>query len=240
MDIMVRLAMSGARDTMLAQSVNAQNLANASTPGFRADLVKFTSEQTTAGEISRVVNSVDLRHGELRTTNRTLDVAVNGDGWMTVQAGDGGEALSRRGDLQINGQGQLTNGAGLPIVGNNGPVALPPFAEIEIGSDGTISILPLGQGPNALAVVDRIRLVQADPNGLEKGLDGLLRLKEGFAAVPDQEVELVSGTLEGSNVNPIESLVRMIDLARQFESQVKIMDTAETNDQSLASVMRLT
>ncbi|XOV88278.1 MAG: flagellar basal body rod protein FlgF [Pseudomonadota bacterium] len=240
MDIMVRLAMSGAKDTMLAQAVNAQNLANASTPGFRADLVKFLSEQTAEGEISRVVNSVDLRHGELRTTNRTLDVAVNGDGWMTVQADDGSQAFTRRGDLQVNGQGQLTNGAGLPIVGNNGPIALPPFAEIEIGSDGTISILPLGQGPNSLAVIDRIRLVQADANGLEKGLDGLLRLKAGFEAVPDQEVELVSGTLEGSNVNPIESLVRMIDLARQFESQVKIMDTAETNDQSLASVMRLT
>ncbi|MCB1694333.1 MAG: flagellar basal body rod protein FlgF [Pseudomonadales bacterium] len=239
MDIQVRLAMSGAKDTMLAQSVNTHNLANASTPGFRGDLIKFTSDRTMAGEVTQAINAIDLRQGDMQTTGRQLDVAIDGEGWIAIQAPDGSEAYSRRGDLRINGQGQLEDGAGRPIMGNSGPISVPPFSQIEIGSDGTLSILPVGQSANSLATVDRIKLVEADPTALYKGDDGLLRLPATSPPVPSAKVKLVSGSLEGSNVNPIESLVKMIDLARQFEAQVKMMDTAGQNDQSLASVMRI-
>lgn len=239
MDVMVRLAMSAARDTMIVQSVNANNLANASTPGFRSDLVSFTRTNDTNGEASTPVNATDFRQGELQTTGRSLDVAINGAGWMAVQAPDGTEAYSRRGDLKVNGLGQLTNGVGLPVMGNGGPISLPPFSEVEVGGDGTISILPLGQSANSLAVVDRIRLVTLDEATLIKGEDGLMRTVDGQPGVPDAEVELISGMLEQSNVNPVEALVRMIDLARQFETQIKMMQTAEQNDESMATVMRV-
>ena len=239
MDVMVRLAMSATRDTMIAQSVNANNLANASTPGFRADLVSFTRTNDTNGEASTPVNSTDFRQGELQATGRSLDVAINGKGWIAVQAPDGSEAYTRRGDLKVNGQGQLTNGVGLPVFGNGGPIALPPFSEVEVGADGTVSILPLGQSANSLAVVDRIKLVSIEESALYKGDDGLLKPTDGQPGIADADVELVSGMLEQSNVNPIESLVRMIDLSRQFETQIKMMQTAEQNDESMATVMRV-
>ena len=239
MNVMVRLAMSGARETMMAQAVNTHNLANASTAGFRADLVKFTDEVVDGSGESRLVNAVDFTQGRLQTTGRNLDVALNGKGWIAVQAPDGGEAYSRRGDLRVDNNGQLTNGAGQPIIGNGGPIAVPPFSEIEIGKDGTISIQPLGQPPNSLAVVDRIKLVGVNEGLLTKGEDGLIRLPEGVDAVPSGEIELISGTLESSNVNSIETMVRMIDLARRFESQIKMMETSEENDRSMTTVMRI-
>ncbi|MEM7363536.1 MAG: flagellar basal body rod protein FlgF [Pseudomonadota bacterium] len=239
MDVMVRLAMSATRDTMIAQSVNANNLANASTPGFRSDLVSFSRTNDTNGEASTPVNATDFRQGELQATGRSLDVAINGDGWMAVQAPDGTEAYSRRGDLKVNGLGQLTSGDGLPVMGDGGPISLPPFSEVEIGTDGTISILPLGQSANALAVVDRIRLVTFGGAPLAKGADGLIRSTGGEPGVADAEVELISGMLEQSNVNPIEALVRMIDLSRQFETQIKMMQTAEQNDESMSTVLRV-
>lgn len=239
MNVMVRLAMSGARETMMAQAVNTHNLANASTAGFRADLVKFTDEVVDGSGESRLVNAVDFTQGRLQTTGRNLDVALNGKGWIAVQAPDGGEAYSRRGDLRVDNNGLLTNGAGQPIIGNGGPIAVPPFSEIEIGKDGTISIQPLGQPPNSLAVVDRIKLVGVNEGLLSKGEDGLIRLPEGVDAAPSGEIELISGTLESSNVNSIETMVRMIDLARRFESQIKMMETSEENDRSMTSVMRI-
>ena len=158
---------------------------------------------------------------------------------MAIQGADGEEAYSRRGDLTVDNLGQLTDGAGRPILGNNGPIAVPPFSEIEIGKDGTISIQPLGQPPNALAIVDRIKLVQVDEEQLYKAPDGMLRLPEGVDAEISGEIQLLSGTLESSNVNTIETMVRMIDLARRFEAQIKMMETSEENARSMTSVMRI-
>lgn len=239
MNVMVRLAMSGARETMMAQSVNTHNLANASTAGFRADLVKFTEEAVDGSGESRLINAVDFTQGRLQATGRNLDVALNGEGWIAVQTPEGGEAYSRRGDLVVDNLGQLTNGSGQPILGNNGPIAVPPFSEIEIGKDGTISIQPLGQPPNSMAVVDRIKLVNVDNDQLFKGPDGMLRLPENVEVAASTETQLLSGTLESSNVNTIETMVRMIDLARRFESQIKMMETSEENDRSMTSVMRI-
>lgn len=236
MDSILQLATTGAQEIMLAQTVNANNLANASTTGFRADLMSFSPlGLDSKGPESRI----DLSHGVLQTTNRSLDVAINGDGWIAVRAPDGEEVYSRRGDLHIDSLGQLTNGAGLPVLGNSGPIAIPPFSELEIGSDGTISIQPVGQSPATLAVVDRIKLVQLTQSMLFKGEDGLLRLPKAETAVPSSEIRLISGALEGSNVNTIESMVRMIELARNFELQIKMMQDVEENANSMAQVMRI-
>jgi len=223
----------------MAQAVNSHNLANAGTPGFRADLIKFSEAYQTEAGRPRMLNAIDTSDGGQRVTGRVLDVAINGDGWMAVESADGSEAYTRRGDLRVDSVGQLTNGAGQKIMGNGGAVSLPPYSQLSIGSDGTISIVPLGQGPEATAVVDKIRLVKLANDELYKDEAGELRLPETEVAEPDSELSLVSGALESSNVNPIEAMVKMIDLARRFESQIKMMQTSEENQQAMTSVMKI-
>lgn len=245
MDHFIYVAASGARETMLAQAANTHNLANASTTGFRADLVTAESAYLSgAGHESRAFagmkdRGVDFREGVINSTGRMLDLAINGQGWMSVQAPDGSEAFTRRGDLRINEFGQLLNGAGQSVLGKAGPVAIPPYSDISIGADGTISIVPLGEDPNTLVVVDRIKLVNPDTSQLAKGQSGLVQMVNGEDALPDAAVKLVSGALESSNVNSVEAMVQMIELARQFENQVKMMKTAEQLDQSSAQLMKI-
>ena len=136
--------------------------------------------------------------------------------------------------------GLLTNGAGRPVLGNGGPIAIPPAAKVEIGQDGTISVLPVGQAASTLAVVDRIKLVNPNLNRLEKGSDGLVRTGERDPVEADASVRLASGALESSNVSAVDAMVRMIELARQFEHQVKMMQTAEENDRAAAQLLRVT
>jgi len=245
MDHFLYIAASGAREAMLAQAVNTHNLANASTTGFRADLVTAQSAYLSGeGHTSRAFASmkgrgVDFREGMIQSTGRGLDIAINGSGWMAIEAPDGSEAYSRRGDLRVNDLGQLRNGAGQVVLGNAGPVAIPPYANITIGSDGTISIVPLGENPNTLVIVDRIKLVDPDTGMLAKNNQGLVQMADGEVALPDAAVSLVSGSLESSNVNPTEAMVRMIELARQFEVHVKMMKTAEQLDSSSAKLMSM-
>jgi flagellar basal-body rod protein FlgF len=167
-------------------------------------------------------------------------VAVAGSGWIAVQAPDGGEAYTRAGDLQITATGMLVTGAGYPVLGETGaPIVLPPAERVDIASDGTISIRPLGQTPEALAVIDRIRLVDPAAETLVKGRDGLMRSENGAVAAPDAAVRLNIGVLEGSNVNTVDAMVNMISLSRQFEMQVKMMQTAEENDRASAQMMQI-
>ena len=226
---------NSAKQTMQAQAINAHNLANAGTEGFKAEIAYY-SALDPEGDIA---SNPDLSPGVMRTTGRDLDVSVNGEGWIAVMAEDGTEAYSRRGDLQIDAFGQLTNGAGQPVMGNNGPIALPPFGSLEIGSDGTISILPLGQTPNTLAVVDRIKLVALEQSEVQRGSDGLIRMPDGFAVEADASVSVMSGMLEGSNVNVVGEMVKMIDLARRFESEIKLMQSAKENSAALAKIMSM-
>lgn len=245
MDSFLYIAASGARETMLAQAVNTHNLANASTTGFRADLVMAQSSYVSGDGLgSRAFSTmksggVDFREGVINATGRELDLAIKGPGWMAVQALDGTEAYSRRGDMRVNASGQMINGVGQPVIGNAGPIALPPFSEIAIGADGTVSIVPLGEDPNTLAVIDRIKLVNPDTSLLTKNQNGLVQMQNGESAQPDASTRLVSGALESSNVNPVEAMVKMIELARQFETQVKMMRTAEKLDSSSAELMSL-
>lgn len=246
MDRMIYVAMAGAKQTMLAQAVNANNLANVNTVGFRQDLQGFMSVTPPGpGFPSRTYavdqhNGVDLSSGALVNTGRELDVAVSGEGWIAVQARDGQEAYTRAGNLRITTNGTLVTASGLPVLGNAGsPIAIPPQEKVEIGSDGTISIRPVGQSVQALTTVDRIKLVNPPAADLVKGDDGLMRLSDGRLASADAGVQLMSGTLEMSNVNAVNAMVDMIALSRQYEMEVKLMRTAKENDQSSAQLIRI-
>lgn len=246
MDRMLYVAMSGAKQTLQAQAANTHNLANLSTSGFRADLLAFRSMPVFGpGYPSRVYAmaerpGTDFSRGAIVSTGRELDVAIKGDGWIAVQGPDGREAYTRDGNLQISNTGMLKTSAGHPVLGNAGPVAIPPADRPQIGSDGTISIVPRRQSAAALAVVDRVKLVKPPVSQLEKRSDGLMHMKDRDAiASPDAGVYLISGSLETSNVNAVEAMINMIALARQFEMQVKLMQTARQNDAASTEMMRI-
>lgn len=245
MDGMMYLAMKGAQQTMQAQALHTHNLANSNTTGFRADLAVFKSQpakesgEDTRSELPTQANGVNFSQGQLINTGRELDVAINGSGFIAVQAPDGSEAYTRAGNLNISANGMMETGAGHPVLGNNGPIALPPAEKLEIGADGTISIRPLGQGANTLAVVNRIRLVNPPVESLHKGTDGLLHTKEETVLIPDAKIALSPGTLEGSNVNAVESMISIIALARAFELQAKLMKSAGDINTSSTQLMRL-
>lgn len=246
MDRFLYVAMTGARETQLAQAVTANNLANASTPGFRATLaaashVALEGPGHAAARAYAVTEGrgVDFSPGPLTSTGRDLDVAIDGSGWIAVQAPDGGEAFTRAGDLRVDSLGLLTNGRGQPVMGNGGPISVPPYESLEIGSDGTISIRPLGQDAAVLAEVDRIRLVDPPATDLTRGEDGQIRLAAGAPEPPAALVTLRGGMLEGSNVSVVQSMVEMIEHARSFELQIKMMTTAQENDRSSSDLLRL-
>jgi flagellar basal-body rod protein FlgF len=243
MDRMAYIAMTGARQTEIAQAVNSNNIANASTTGFRADLHAFRSLNVDGPGYQTRVNAVgesyatDFSQGATMTTGRDLDIAVSGEGFIAVQAADGSEAYTRAGDLRLNTLGQLVTGAGDLVIGEGGPVAIPPSESITIGPDGTISVQPVGQGPQTLATVDRIKLVNPPIDQLEKGTDGLLRRTDAATSEADGSIRLTPGALESSNVNVAEALVTMIGLQRQYEMQVKAVRTAEENADAAASLL---
>lgn len=245
MDHMLYIAADGASQLQKAQAVNANNLANISTTGFKAQFDALRALPVYGpGYASRVhtqseTPGVDYSPGSLMATGRSLDIAVNGKGWIAVQAPDGSEAYTRAGDLRVSATGVLETGAGHPVMGDGGPITIPDAQELEIAADGTVSVLPVGQAPSTLAVVGRIKLVDPDANAMVKGDDGLMRLQDGETAVADANVRLASGVLESSNVNSIEALTTMIHLARQFETQVKLMKTAEETDAASAKLMSM-
>jgi len=242
-DEAIYLAMTGAKQTEYAQAINSNNLANISTTGFRADLHSFSSVPIQGPGVESRINAVvethgtDFSQGPTAFTGRDLDVAIQGSGFIAIQAEDGSEAYTRAGDLRINPGGLLTTGAGHLVVGDGGPVAIPPNTNLLIGADGTVSVQPLGQGPETLAIVDRIKLVNPDIGLLAKGADGLLRLPDGQIADPSATVRLTSGALEQSNVNTARILVNMIELSRQYEMQVSTIRTARENADTAAELL---
>ena len=241
MDQLLFMALNGAKGIMQAQAVNANNLANASTDGFRAEMANTANVTDASGATSLTsYSSIDFSPGAIRHTGRDLDVAINNEGWLAVKSADGSEAYTRRGDLHIDAQGQVTTGNGLPVMGNAGPIALPPYSTLEIGADGTISIRPQGSDATVLAAVDRLKLVAPPREQLVRGEDGLMRLDAGGGTAPaSAEVSITSGALEGSNVNAVESMVKMIELARSFEAQIKLMQSAEENGAALTEIMKI-
>ena len=245
MDKSLYIAMSGAKQTLLAQTANANNLANAQTSGFKSDLEQFRSMPVYGpGFPSRVYAmaerpGTDLSPGAIQQTGRELDVAVEGDGWIAVQGSDGKEAYTRAGDLRITPEGLLQTGTGLQVMGQDGPISLPPAQKLEIGKDGTISMVPLGANATNTAVIDRIKLVKPELQNLEKRSDGLMHLKDNKTAEASAEVTLVQGAIEGSNVNTIGAMVDMIELSKNFELQTKVMKSADENSQASARLIQL-
>lgn len=244
MDRGIFVAMTGAKQIMQAQAVNNHNLANVNTVGYRADGVDFTSEPIYGPGYATRVNSVagdsgvDFSSGVLTTTGRSMDVAVNGKGYITVMGADGTEAYTRAGDLQVTADGALTTATGMPVMSESGPIVLPPASTVTIGGDGTVSVVPLGLSAAAQSQVDRVKLVNPKSSDLKKGADGLLRLKGGSKASTDETVTLTSGVLESSNVNAADALVNMIELQRLYEFQIKSINSTDQNEQAAEKMMQ--
>ena len=245
MDRLIYIAMNGAKHVMERQAIVANNLANASTVGYRAAVSAFRALPVVGpGAATRtfVVDSslsADFRSGPIMETKRPLDVAVRGEGWIAVQGKDGREAYTRSGDLQISSTGLLQTRSGLNVRGEGGPITVSPNTEVTIGGDGTVSTVPTDSTPNAVDTVARIKLVNPSLADLERGADGLFRLKSGQPARADSQVQLAPGVLEGSNVSMVEALVEMIAHARQYETHIKLLQTAESNAQQWSQLMSM-
>jgi flagellar basal-body rod protein FlgF len=244
MDRLVYTALTGLRSQMAAQSTIANNIANASTTGYRADRVSFDRLVLTGGLETRQlaaeeVDDFDRRAGTIVQTARPLDVAVTSDSWIAVQATDGQEAYTRRGDLSVAASGVLETGDGFPVMGSGGPITVPPYQSIAIAGDGTVSIVPAGGDPTQPQVIDRIKLASPEGSQTAKGLDNLLHVKGGGVLPEDLDGKLASGALEQSNVNLTQALVDMIENQRSYEVQAGLLKEAKTMDESAASLMRM-
>src|SRR3984893_8203506 len=243
MDRGLYVAMTGAKQIMQAQAVNNHNIANSSTTGFRADGVAFTSEPIYGPGYATRVNAgagdagTDFSIGVMMSPGSPLDIAVNGKGFIAVRGADGKEAYTRAGALQGTAVGALRTSPGFPVLSESGPLTVPPSTQVTIGTDGTVSVVPLGLSAAAQSQVDRIKLVNPSTKDLQKGSDGLLRLKSGGKAKTDETVTVVSGELESSNVNAAQSLVNMIELQRLYELQIKSIKSTDENEQTAQRMM---
>ena len=245
MDRLIYTAMTGAKHALEQQATTSHNLANATTTGFRAQIDQFRAVPVQGAILSTrafVVDSTtgsDFRAGAIQQTGRALDVAVQGDGWIAVQAADGSEAYTRNGSLKQDENGVLLTRDGLTVMGDGGPLSIPPGRNIAMGKDGTISLVPDGSEATGLTTVGRLKLVNPPEADLVRGDDGLFRLKDGEAAEADPNVVLISGALESSNVNVVDEMVNMISLARQFDMQMKLLQHAENNDSKATQLLSM-
>ncbi len=231
MDRLIYTAVSGANRSLTQQMIHANNLANANTEGFRADLERATSAAIVGSgfnsryQVSSDNGGINMRTGALQETGRELDVAVNGNGLLAL--GDGRrEAYTRNGHIDIDDMGNLSI-HGLPLLGENGPIQLPPFSQVAIGNDGTITVIPENGDIEAAMDVDRLKLVDIPTDELRKNNDGLLVTDRATAPRSDT-VQVVNEHLESSNVSAINEMVQTVALSRQFEAQIKMMKAAET------------
>ena len=245
MDRLIYTAMTGAKHVFMQQAGTANNLANASTVGFKAQEHRFRAVPvqgdgmpTRAFVVDASVSDV-MDPGPVKFTGRNLDVGVSGKGWLAVQLPDGSEAYTRGGSLDIDVTGQLQTKSGYAVAGDGGPINIPPDNNVEIAPDGTVSVVPTYGTPNNVNAIGRIKLVNPPEADLVRGADGLFRLRSGQPAPADENVRVASGTLEGSNVNVTDAMVNLISLSRQFEMQVKMLQTADTNAQRADQLLSL-
>ncbi|MBB4642449.1 flagellar basal-body rod protein FlgF [Rhizorhapis suberifaciens] len=245
MDRLVHTAMTAMRGAMARQTAIANNLANANTTGFRAEIANASTTWLNGpgvnarAQASEQVIAADMASGSVTHTGNALDVALNGDALLTVQAPDGDEAYTRRGDLKLTDSGLLTTGDGNPVLGEGGPITLPPADSITIAKNGGIWIVPQGGDPAQPQQVDTLKLVSPKGSQIAKGLDGLFREKNGGALPQDPDATVTAEALEGSNVNATQALVQMIEASRAWETQIKLVSTAKDMDDGGASLMRL-
>lgn len=245
MDRLIYVAMTGARESMRAQSVVSHNLANVNTTGFRAIQHSLKGAPIPSNGFDSRINALarpetwDATQGPAVQTGRDLDISLDGPGWLTVQGKDGNEAYTRAGNLRLTEDGLLETAGGQLVLGNGGPISLPPYEKLDIAADGTISIIPQGQDATTVAEVDRFKLVNPPRESLRQVGPSLFRTISGDPAEADADVRINNGQLEASNVNAAAALVQMIELSRSYEMQVRAMHAAEENDQVAAQLMRL-
>ena len=246
MDRAIYIAMTGAKNNMMSQTSHANNMANLSTSGFKADFeqsrsmgVYYGDGQPTRAYALTESPSADFDSGPMMSTGNPMDVAIQGQGFIAVQAPDGSEAYTRAGNLTIDASGTLRTANGLAVLGNSGPINFPPLDKLEIGSDGTISIIALGQGAETMVDSNRLKLVNPDLKNVEKGADGLFRQRDGLTAEVSASVRVAGSMLEGSNVNAMSEFTQILTLARQYEMQVKLMKTADENAAASAQLLQM-
>lgn len=245
MDRLIYTALSGMQGSMAKQRVLASNMANAQTVGFRAELldqrpVTVEGDSLEIRAMQRAqVRGASMAEGEVVRTGRDLDIAVEGDALLAVQAADGSEAYTRRGDLAISATGLLTNGDGYPVMGEGGPITLPLGGKPSIAPDGTVSVTDPAAPEGLAQPVGRIKLAGWMGSPISKGLDGLFRVEGGGILPADQEATVIAGSLEQSNVNATEVLVEMIDAQRLFDMRTKLISTAREMDEGGAQLMRM-
>lgn len=246
MDRLLYVAMNGAKSMFDRQAQVSHNLANASTAGYRAETTAFRAVPVQGdGAKTRVyvvdsTTGTDFSVGPMRETGRVFDVAIDGKGFFAVRGADGREAYTRDGNLQLGRNGVLETRNGLPVLTETGgTISIPPDSTITVGRDGTISAVPLVGIPNTSTIVGRMKLVNPEERQLDRGADGLFRTKDGQAARADATVRVNSGVLEGSNVNAVEAITSIISLSRQFDTQVRLMQTADQNARGLSQLLNL-
>jgi len=240
MDRMIYLSMSGAKATMQRQDTLAHNLANVSTAGFRAELAAFRAVPVEGSGASTRVYALettpgyDATPGPISGTGRNLDVAMKGAAWLAVQGLDGTEAYTRSGSLDVSADGTLVTRTGLTVLGDGGPIQVPPNAELAIAGDGTVSATAANGRSTSIG---RLKLVTPEAP-LTRGTDGLFRGADGELAA-DAEARVQDGALEGSNVSAVETMISMIGAARQFEAQMKMLQTAEGDEKVAAQLLSM-
>lgn len=245
MDKMVHTSLRAMQGIMDRQTAIAHNMANADTTGFRAEIVTAQSLYLSGDGLdsrattSEVMPGADMNAGAVKSTGRPLDIAINGDAMLAVQAPDGNEAYTRRGDLMLTESGLLTTGDGHPVLGEGGPVTLPPADKITIAKDGSISIIPIGGDPNQPQQVARLKLASPVGSDIAKRNDTLFHVKDDGVLPSDPDASVTTGALEGSNVNMTQALVDMIEASRSWETQVKLLTTAQQLDEGGASIMQM-
>lgn len=243
MDRLIYTAMTGASHTLQQQASVAQNLANINTPGFRSTIDTFRSVPIvgeglpTRAFVVDSTSGTDFTPGVTQATGNTLDVAVDGKGWIAVQDANGNEAYTRNGGLKLTPAGILQTKSGLNVMGDTGPITIPPDTQVTIAKDGTISTVPTTSQVNQVVIVGRLKLTNPPEDQLVRGEDSLFRTKDGQPADADANVTVISGSLEGSNANMVESMVNMISLARQFDMQMKMLTTADDNAKQASGVL---
>ena len=242
MDRMIYVAMSGAKQVMEQQATTTHNLANLGTTGFRAQLDSFRAVPVegpglaTRAFVLDATTGSDFSLGVVQQTGNPLDVAVKGDGWIALQANDGSEVYSRAGNLGVSEGGVLLGQGGLAVAGDGGPITLPPGGRPSVAPDGTVSVM---DARGVSSVVGRIRLVSPLPAELQRGDDGLFRMKSGIAPDADARVRLAPGSIESSNVNAVDAMVNLVALARAFDLQMNLLKNAESNEAKASQILSM-
>ena len=246
MDRMIYTAMTGAKHILEQQATTSHNLANATSTGFKAQVDSFRAIPVISEGLPTRTFVVDatiganFEPGSIQHTNRELDVAVQGKGWLVVQRADGSEGYTRNGSLKVSANGLLQTASGLTVMGDGGPISIPPNVTVSIGKDGSISSVTNDTVPGPSNAIGRLKLVNPSEANLVRSDDGLFNTKDGRPAEVDANVVVVGGSLESSNVNVVDSMVDMISLARQFEMQMKLIQSAENNANKASQIFSLT